>query len=90
MNGYPSVSPSVRMPEEFRFLCMLHNVGATDPERSLSVQEIARWTDKEVPMIRDYLQKLQELGYVQPIISNETEKYHVSIMGIRKVLTLYS
>lgn len=90
MSGYPPVSPSAEMPEEFQFLCILHNVGATSPERSLTVQEIVRWTDKEAPMIRDYLQKLQELGYVQPITSDETKKYHVSIMGIRKVLTLYS
>ena len=90
MSDYPPVQPSAKMPEEFSFLCMLHNVGATNPERSLTVQEIAKWTNKEIPTIRNHLQKLQELGYVQPITNNENEKYHVSVIGIRKVLTLYS
>ena len=90
MSGYPPVPPSAKMPEEFNFLCMLHNVGAINPERSLTVQEIAKWTNKEINTIRHHLQKLQELGYVQPISSEKDEKFHVSVMGIRKVLTLYS
>lgn len=90
MSRGPPVSPSVEIPEEFRFLCMLHNVGATNPERSLTILEIAKWTDKEEPTIKDYLRKLQELGYVQLITSDKSEKYCVSVMGIRKVLTLYS
>jgi hypothetical protein len=69
---------------------MLHNVGATTPERSLTIQEIAKWTDKEISIIRSYIRKLQELGYVKPIPQDKIEKYHVSVMGIRKVLTLYS
>ena len=90
MSQYPPVEPRPELPEEFQFLCMLHNVGATSVERSLTVEEIAKWTAKEAAAIREYLQKLAELGYVQPVKRDETDRYHVSATGIRKVLTLYS
>ncbi len=90
MSGYPPVSPRPELPEEFRFLCMLHNVGAININRSLSVEEIAKWTDKETSIIQEHLKKLEELGYVQSVKTGGTEKYHVSVTGIRKVLTLYS
>lgn len=89
MSRYPPVSPRPELPEEFRFLCMLHNVGAINAERSLKVEEIAKWTDKEVSTIGEFLRKLAELGYVQAVKSNGV-KYYVSVAGIRKVLTLYS
>ncbi|UCE95124.1 MAG: helix-turn-helix transcriptional regulator [Candidatus Bathyarchaeota archaeon] len=90
MSKYPPVSPRPELPEEFRFLCMLHNVGAINAERALTLEEIARWTDKKPSTLQEYLQKLKELGYVQPVTEGGTNKYHVSVMGIRKVLTLYS
>ena len=90
MNNYPPISPRPELPEEFRFLCILHNVGAIAAERSLTVEEIAKWTDKELYVIQEHLQKLEELGYVQSIERDGADKYHVSVMGIRKVLTLYS
>ncbi len=90
MSRYPPVSPHPELPEEFTFLCMLHNVGATSDERALTVEEIGKWTDKETSTIEEHLRKLKELGYVQSVKKDETDKYHVSVMGIRKVLTLYS
>ena len=90
MSGYPPVSPQAELPEEFRFLCMLHNVGAINADRSLTVDEIAKWTNKETQIIRAHLTKLGDLGYVQSIRSDESDKFHVSVTGIRKVLTLYS
>jgi DNA-binding IscR family transcriptional regulator len=90
MSSYPPVSPRPELPEEFRFLCMLHNVGAIKAERALTVEEIAKWTNKETPVILEHLRKLKELGYVQSVKKNGAERYHVSVMGIRKVLTLYS
>lgn len=90
MRGHPPVSPRPELPEEFKFLCMLHNVGATSVERSLTVDEITKWTDQEVPIVQEYLQKLAELGYVEFIKRNKVDRYHVSVIGIRKVLTLYS
>jgi len=90
MSGRPPVSPRPELPEEFKFLCMLHNVGATNVERSLTVDEITKWTDQEASIILEYLQKLAELGYVEFIKRNEVDRYHVSVIGIRKVLTLYS
>jgi len=90
MSGYPPVSPRPELPEEFRFLCMLHNVGTINAERSLTVEEIAKWTDKNPSTILEHLQKLKELGYVHFVKRDGADKYHVSVMGIRKVLTLYS
>jgi DNA-binding MarR family transcriptional regulator len=90
MSRYPPVEPRPKLPEEFQFLCMLHNVGATSVERALTVEEIAKWTAKEPAIIREHLRKLEELGYVQPLKRDETDRYHVSAIGIRKVLTLYS
>ena len=90
MSGYPPVSPRPELPEEFRFLCMLHNIGAINVERALSVEEIAKWTDKELSVIQKFLRKLGELGYVEFVKRNEADRFHVSVTGIRKVLTLYS
>ncbi|MFP3985534.1 MAG: helix-turn-helix domain-containing protein [Candidatus Bathyarchaeia archaeon] len=90
MSGYPPVTPRPELPEEFRFLCMLHNVGAINVERALTREEIAKWTNKEAPIIEEHLRKLEELGYVHSVKKGDIDRYHVSVMGIRKVLTLYS
>ena len=90
MSGYPPVTPSPELPEEFKFLCMLHNVGAIKPERALTIIEISKWTNTESSTIKNHLGRLHELGYVLSFKKNESEKYHVSVTGIRKVLTLYS
>jgi len=81
---------SEEVPEEFRLLCMLHNIGATRLEKSLSIQEICDWTAMETSSIELHLQKLVELGYVQPTEVEGAGKYHLTPNGIRKVLTLYS
>ncbi|NIU39614.1 hypothetical protein GWN65_06515, partial [Candidatus Bathyarchaeota archaeon] len=49
------------LPEEFRLLCMLHNIGATSMEKSMSIEEIVRWTELNTEMLRNHLQKLGEL-----------------------------
>lgn len=76
--------------EEFRFLCMLHNIGATRPEKSLSVEEISRWVQKDHSVVTALVQKLVEMGYVQSIQVEGVNKYHVTLNGLRKVLSLYS
>jgi DNA-binding IclR family transcriptional regulator len=78
------------LPEEFRLLCMLHNIGATTTEKSMTIEEIARWTELEAEMLRNHLQKLRELGYVEFVEIGGTEKYHLTPIGITKVMTLYS
>lgn len=83
-----SADPS--LTEEFRFLCMLHNIGATTPERSLSVREISEWITTEDSAIRTHLQRLVEVGYVEVTEVGGIKKYHVTHSGIRKVLSLYS
>jgi len=76
--------------EEFRLLRMLHNIGATKPEKSLSIPEILEWTGLEPSTIETELQKLAEQGFVQPAESGGTNKYHVTLSGMRKVLSMYS
>jgi len=44
----------------------------------------------EAPELQTHLQKLIELGYAQSFRSGETDKYHLTVDGIRKVLSLYS
>jgi DNA-binding IclR family transcriptional regulator len=78
------------LPEEFRLLCMLHNIGATTSDKSMSIEEIAQWTELEVETLRNHLQKLRELGYVEFIEVSGTQKYHLTPVGITKVMTLYS
>jgi predicted transcriptional regulator of viral defense system len=78
------------LPEEFRLLCMLHNIGATKMEKSMSIEEVVQWTEVDVETLRNLLQKLRELGYVEFVEIGGTEKYHVTPIGITKVMTLYS
>ena len=84
-----SYSPPV-VPEDLRLLCMLHNIGAIVPERSLTVQEISEWTTVEASTVQSYLQKFVEEGYVNHVRMGEVDKYHLTLNGIRKVLSIYS
>ncbi len=78
------------LPEEFRLLCMLHNIGATTMEKSMSIEEVVQWTELDSEMLRNHLQKLRRLGYVKSVEIGGAEKYHVTPVGITKVMTLNS
>jgi len=78
------------MPDELYFLCMLHNLGATTPERSLSLEEISRWTVIEAAKAEQNLRKLIEDNYVQSNSISGIQKYFITVNGIRKVLSMYS
>jgi DNA-binding MarR family transcriptional regulator len=81
---------SPNLPEEFRFLAMLHNIGAIAPDKALTVDEIAKWTTIDASTVQAHLGKLIELGYIKTMKTDGTDKYHLSVDGIRKVLTFYS
>jgi len=85
-----SLPTAPQVPEEFRVLSMMHNIGAVNPERSLSADELALWTGMDAGTIVGYLRKLREGGYVEFIEMSGIQKYHVTRNGIMKVLTLYS
>lgn len=85
-----SLPTAPQVPEEFRVLSMMHNIGAVNPERSLSADELALWTGMDAGTIVGYLQKLREGGYVEFVEMSGIQKYHVTRNGIMKVLTLYS
>ena len=86
-SGYSS-GPEI--PDEMRLLCMLHNIGATESRRSLTIQQISEWTRMDHPTLQFHLQKLSELGYVQFVQAEGINKYHLTLDGIRKVLSIYS
>ncbi|HML03814.1 MAG TPA: hypothetical protein VK487_10665 [Candidatus Bathyarchaeia archaeon] len=81
---------SPNLPEEFRFLAMLHNIGAITPEKALTTDEIAKWTTIDISTVQAHLGRLIDLGYIKTMKTDGTEKYHLSVDGIRKVLTFYS
>jgi predicted transcriptional regulator len=76
--------------EEFRLLRMLHNIGATKPEKSLSINEISEWTGTELSEIETELEELLEKGFIQSMEAEGINKYHVTLSGMRKVLSMYS
>ena len=78
------------MPEEFSFLCMLHNIGAVNSEKSLTTDEISKWTFIEPEKIKEHLQKLIQSEYISMNLNQGTPRYHVTNNGIRKVLSTYS
>ncbi len=71
-------------------LCMLHNIGATSTERSMTLEQILEWTKMEASDLRPGLKKLNEMGYVQLVKVESVDKFHVTLNGIRKVLSIYS
>jgi len=78
------------IPDEIHFLCLLHNVGATNSDKSLTIEEISRWAAMEPEKVMKNLEKLIKNNYVCVNFHEGTEKYHVTINGIRKVLSMYS
>lgn len=89
-NSSDDFSVHFERSEEFRLLCMLHNIGATKPEKSLSIEEISEWTEIETLKIETELQELAEQGFVQSMEAGGINKYHVTLSGMRKVLSMYS
>ena len=89
-NSSEDFSVHFERSEEFRLLRMLHNIGATKPEKSLSLNEISEWTGTELSRIEPELKKLAEQGFVQSMEAGEINKYHVTLSGMRKVLSMYS
>ncbi|MBS7656644.1 hypothetical protein KEJ33_01820 [Candidatus Bathyarchaeota archaeon] len=78
------------MPDEIYFLCLLHNIGAISSEKSLSVDEISQWTVMDPQKVKENLEKLISTQYIQKTYRDGSERYHVTINGIRKVLSMYS
>lgn len=90
MNSSIGSSYGAAMPEEYRLLCMLHNIGATTTEKSLPIEKISEWTRIEASAVQTQLQKLVELDFVQRIEVEGVSKYHITLNGIRRVLSTYS
>ena len=85
-----SYTPLPPVPEEFKVLSMMNNIGAIMLERALAPDELSKWTGIEVGEVRDCLQRLLDLGYVEHADIDGVKKYYLTRIGIMKVLTLYS
>jgi DNA-binding MarR family transcriptional regulator len=83
-------SYSAEQPNQLRLLVMLHNIGATESSKALKIEEIAEWTRMEDSELQVHLNKLIELDYIKSYRSEETDKFYLTVDGIRKVLSLYS
>jgi hypothetical protein len=79
-----------KISDEIFFLCLLHNTGVTNLDRSLTLEEAANWSSMESDKARGNLDKLIEENYVQKVFIEGVEKYHLTANGIRKVLSIYS
>ena len=77
-------------PNQLRLLIMLHNIGATEASKALTINQISEWTRMDPPELQKHLRKLIELGYAQHFRSQDIDGYHLTTDGIRKVLSLYS
>jgi len=69
---------------------MLHNIGVTSPDKSLTLEEISRRLAMEPQKVRENLEKLIKNNYVDVNCSGDVERYHVTTNGIMKVLSMYS
>ena len=83
-------SQADEQPNQLRLLIMLHNIGATEEQKALTINQISEWTRMDTPELQGHIQKLIELGYALHFHSEENDKYYLTTDGIRKVLSLYS
>lgn len=83
-------SQADEQPNQLRLLIMLHNIGATEEKKALTINQVSEWTRMEAPELQCHIQKLIELGYAQHFRSEDNDKYYLTTNGIRKVLSLYS
>lgn len=79
-----------QIPDHVYLLHIMHNVGAIDPERALSIEEISRWASMEKQKVEENLTILIKNGYAQIRADSGSKKYFVTVDGIRKVLSIYS
>ncbi|MBS7607490.1 MAG: hypothetical protein QW502_04810 [Candidatus Bathyarchaeia archaeon] len=78
------------IPDEIYLLCILHNIGATEPDKALTLEEIVRWTAMNPSKAEQNLNKLIEDKYVEIKENFGIKKYFITVNGIRKVLSMYS
>ena len=85
--SYASPPP---VPEEFKVLSMMNNVGAVAAEKSLTIEDLSMWTGLAEAALRDHLKKMTEQGYIVQIQVQGAERYYITKTGIIKVMTMYS
>ncbi|MCK4953034.1 MarR family transcriptional regulator [Candidatus Bathyarchaeota archaeon] len=87
---FPKRYSSFSLSDDFQLLCMLSNIGVITPAKSLTIEELSERTRLEISVIQKLLSKLVQEGYVEVSTIEFTEKYYLTLNGIRKVLSTYS
>ena len=75
--------------DEMTLLGWLHNLGALDESRSLSVTEIAHRIGLEQDQVRGYIEKLLSLNYVSKKVGYE-DRFYLNSTGILRIVKTYT
>jgi len=78
------------LPEEYHFLCMLHNIGATSSDKSLTLEEISRRIAMKPEKVMEKLERLIREDYVDVNDCGGIKRYQVTVKGVMKVMSMYS
>lgn len=69
---------------------ILNNVGAISSNGALSIEEISRETKIDVKSLKEALEELRNMGYIESIIKEGRRKYFLTPTGILVALSSYS
>jgi len=69
---------------------ILNNVGAISKNRALSIEEISRKTKIDAERLKETLEQLKSMGYVNSISRKGQERYFLTPTGILVALSSYS
>jgi DNA-binding MarR family transcriptional regulator len=75
--------------DEMTLLGWLHNLGALDESRALSVPEIAHRIGLEQDQVRGHMEKLLSLNYVSRKVGYE-DSYYLNSIGILRIVKTYT
>lgn len=75
--------------DEMTILGWLHNIGAIDEGRAMSVEEISSRIDMEISLVSRHLEELVTRGYIAKKTDLE-EKFFVKPQGILRVVKAYT
>ncbi len=75
--------------DEMTLLGWLHNLGALDEPRALSVLEITKRIGLDQDLVRSYMDKLISLNYVTRMVGHE-DRFYLNSTGILRIVKTYT
>jgi len=80
-----------KISPEDHVLYTMHNLCATKPETSKTLDDIASILKMEIKNLKTILKQLTSEGYIKTIIEKDVElKYHLSGRGIIRVCSTFT